>query len=336
VGLPAPRGGRPTTGYSTASGVLEDLRAEHPIADLVLRHRELTKLKSTYADALIEMVNAKTGRIHTSFNQTVTATGRLSSSDPNLQNIPVRTELGRRIRRAFVAGAEDMSLLSADYSQVELRIVAHCSGDPALRQAFAADRDIHRFVAAQVNGCAEDEVTDEMRQKAKAVNFGIIYGLSPYGLSRQIGVPLREAEEFIAGYFARYPRVKEFIGHTVDAARRDGFVKTLAGRRRRIEGIDSTGASRGAAERIAVNTVIQGTAADVIKRAMIDIHRDLPAVSPRSAMLMQIHDELVFEVPDDELGEVSRFVKDRMSGAIELEVPLKVDVGAGKNWAEVK
>jgi DNA polymerase-1 len=336
LGLPAPRGGRRTTGYSTASGVLEDLRAEHPIADLVLRHRELTKLKSTYADALIEMVNAKTGRIHTSFNQTVTATGRLSSSDPNLQNIPVRTELGRRIRRAFVAGAEDMSLLSADYSQVELRIVAHCSGDPALRQAFAADRDIHRFVAAQVNGCAEDEVTDEMRQKAKAVNFGIIYGLSPYGLSRQIGVPLREAEEFIAGYFARYPRVKEFIGHTVDAARRDGFVKTLAGRRRRIEGIDSTGASRGAAERIAVNTVIQGTAADVIKRAMIDIHRDLPAVSPRSAMLMQIHDELVFEVPDDELGEVSRFVKDRMSGAIELEVPLKVDVGAGKNWAEVK
>jgi DNA polymerase-1 len=336
LGLPTPRGGRRTTGFSTASNVLEGLRAEHPIADLVLRYRELSKLKSTYADALIEMVNEKTGRIHTSFNQTVTATGRLSSSDPNLQNIPVRTELGRRIRQAFVAGADDMSMLSADYSQVELRIVAHCSGDPALREAFAEDRDIHRFVAAQVNDCGEDEVTDEMRQKAKAVNFGIIYGLSPYGLSRQIGVPVREAEDFIAGYFRRYPRVKEFIGRTIDEARRDGYVKTLAGRRRRIEGINSTGASRSAAERIAVNTVIQGTAADLIKLAMIAIHRELPAVSERSAMLMQIHDELVFEVPDDELESVSEFVRDRMDEALELEVPLKVDVGTGKNWAEVK
>jgi DNA polymerase-1 len=334
--LPAPRGGRRTTGYSTASDVLESLREEHAIARLVLRYRELTKLKSTYADALLGMVNEQTGRIHTSFNQTVTATGRLSSSDPNLQNIPVRTELGRRIRQAFVAGEEDMSLLSADYSQVELRVLAHCSGDPALRNAFAEDRDIHRFVAAQVNGVAEDDVTPEMRQKAKAVNFGIVYGLSPYGLSRQIGVPLREAEEFISGYFGRYPKVKEFIGRTIDEARRDGYVKTLAGRRRRIEGLNAAGAARGAAERIAVNTVIQGSAADLTKLAMIEIHRGLPGVDRRAAMLMQIHDELVFEAPDEAVDDVARFVSERMVGALELEVPLKVDVGTGKNWADVK
>jgi DNA polymerase-1 len=229
-----------------------------------------------------------------------------------------------------------MSLLSADYSQVELRVLAHCSEDPALRNAFAQDRDIHRFVAAQVNGVAEEDVTPEMRQKAKAVNFGIVYGLSPYGLSRQIDVPLREAEQFISGYFERYPKVKEFIGRTIDQARRDGYVKTLAGRRRRIEGLNAAGAARGAAERIAVNTVIQGSAADLTKLAMIEIHRSLPEVSPRAAMLMQIHDELVFEAPDDEMDDVARFVSERMVGALELEVPLKVDVGTGKNWADVK
>jgi DNA polymerase-1 len=336
LGLTAPRGGRRTTGHSTASDVLEALRDEHPIADCVLRYRELSKLKSTYADALVGMVNPKTGRVHTSFNQTVTATGRLSSSDPNLQNIPVRMPLGRRIRRAFTAGADDMSLLSADYSQVELRVLAHCSADPALRRAFEEDRDIHRFVAAQVNGVPEEDVTDRMRQQAKAVNFGIIYGLSAYGLSKQIGVPVPEAERFIRSYFERYPKVREFIGKTVARARRDGFVRTLAGRRRRVEGINASGAARSAAERIAVNTVIQGTAADMIKLAMIAIHQGLPAVSERARMCIQIHDELVFEVPDSDLDAVGRFVTERMGAALDLDVPLKVSLAVGKNWADAK
>ncbi len=336
LGLPPPRNARRTTGYSTASDVLTDLKAQHPIADYVLQYRELAKLKSTYADALLEMVHPETGRIHASFNQTVTATGRLSSSDPNLQNIPVRTPLGRRIRTAFVPGQEDMSLLGADYSQVELRILAHCSGDRTLRRAFREDRDIHRFVAAQVNDVPEDQVTDLMRRRGKAVNFGIIYGLSPYGLSKQIDIPVEKAEQFIAGYFERYPRVKSFIGDTVERARQQGFVTTLAGRKRRIEGIRSGGATRSAAERIAVNTVIQGSAADLIKRAMIRIHRELPRVSPRANMLLQIHDELVFEAPDRELQEVRRFVTERMTGALELDVPLKVDTATGKNWAETK
>jgi DNA polymerase-1 len=334
--LPAPAGSRRTTGYSTASSVLEGLKGAHPIAAHVLEYRELSKLKGTYADALLGMVNEATGRIHASFNQTVTATGRLSSSDPNLQNIPVRTPLGRRIRSAFVAGRADMSLVSADYSQVELRIMAHCSGDRALRKAFAEDRDIHRFVAAQVNGVPEDEVTPLMRQRAKAVNFGIIYGLSPYGLSRQLGLPVPEAERFIEDYFARYPEVRQFIGRTVDRARRDGFVTTLAGRKRTIEGIRSTGATRSAAERIAVNTVIQGSAADLIKKAMIEIHAGLPDVSRDARLLLQIHDELVLEAPDAELGAVCGFVAARMGEAAELEVPLRVDTATGKNWAEVK
>jgi len=335
LGLPA-RGGRRTTGHSTASDVLETLRDRHPIADCVLRYRELAKLKSTYADALVGMVSPKTGRVHTSFNQTVTATGRLSSSDPNLQNIPVRTPLGRRIRQAFIAGADDMSLLSADYSQVELRVLAHCSGDPALRRAFEEDRDIHRFVAAQVNDVAEQDVTDAMRQQAKAVNFGIIYGLSAYGLSNQIGLPVPEAERFIRSYFDRYPMVRRFIGATIDRARRDGFVRTLAGRRRRVEGINASGAARSAAERIAVNTVIQGSAADMIKLAMIDIHGGLPAVSARARMCLQIHDELVFEVPHAERDAVGRFVTERMRNALPLDVPVKVSLAVGRNWAEAK
>jgi DNA polymerase-1 len=334
--LPPPRGKKTTHGYSTAAGVLQGLCEDHPICRYLLDYRELSKLKSTYADALLEMVNEESGRIHTSFNQTVTATGRLSSSDPNLQNIPVRTELGRRLRAAFVAGEPDMSLVSADYSQVELRVLAHCSGDPALRSAFEEGRDIHTFVAAQVHGVEQDEVTPEMRQKAKAVNFGIVYGQGPYGLSKSIGVSVQEAEQFITGYFERYPKVKEFIGSTVETARRDGFVRTLAGRKRFIEGINAGGATRAAAERISVNSVIQGSAADLIKLAMIRIHDELPAVSARSRMLMQIHDELVFEVPDEELEVVRPFIQREMEQALELAVPLVVDFAVAHNWADAK
>lgn len=229
-----------------------------------------------------------------------------------------------------------MSLLSADYSQVELRVLAHCSGDPALSQAFVEDRDIHRFVAAQVNGVAEDDVTDQMRRKAKAVNFGIVYGLGAYGLSRQIDVPLAEAEKFITSYFERYPMVKQFIGRTIDQARRDGYVRTLAGRKRNVENINAMGAARAAAERIAVNTVVQGSAADLIKLAMIAIHRGLPAVSERARMCVQIHDELLFEVPDADLDAVGRFVTECMTNALPLDVPVKVDLGVGKNWADAK
>jgi len=336
MGLPRPAGKQRTTGYSTDSSVLTDLAQQHPIASHLLRWRELSKLKGTYADALLKLVNPTTGRLHTSFHQTGTATGRLSSSEPNLQNIPVRTPLGRRIRRAFVPGEQDMVLLSADYSQVELRMLAHCSGDQTLQQAFREDRDIHRFVAAQVNDIPEAEVTPEMRQQAKAVNFGIIYGLSAYGLSRQIGVPLEQAQRFISDYFKRYPQVKRFIGATIAQARRDGYVRTLAGRRRSVPGIRASGAVRSAAERIAVNSVVQGSAADLIKMAMIAIARGLPGVSARSGMLLQIHDELLFEVPRADVDAVRSFVAEKMNGAMQLSVPLKVEVTVGRNWEETK
>ena len=334
--LPVPANKKRETGYSTDSSVLTGLKQHHPVAGHLLKYRELSKLKSTYADALRGMVNSRTGRLHASFNQTVTATGRLSSSEPNLQNIPVRTDLGRRIRAAFVPREEGMSLVSADYSQVELRILAHCSGDETLREAFKADRDIHGFVAAQIYGVPEQDVTAEMRRRAKAVNFGIIYGQGAYGLSRQIEVTFGEAAKFRDNYFERYPKVKEFIGDTIQSARRVGYVRTLAGRERKIYGIRSGGSVGRAAERIAVNTVIQGSAADLIKMAMINIHRELPKVSPSARMLLQIHDELVFEAPDAELDAVCGFVREKMSGAMELDVPLKVDVGTGKNWEEVK
>ena len=334
--LPRPRGKERTTGYATDSDVLGGLAQAHPIASHLLRWRELSKLKGTYADALRKLISPRTGMLHTSFNQTGTATGRLSSNEPNLQNIPVRTPLGRRIRAAFVPSKPDMSLLSADYSQVELRVLAHCSGDETLRDAFRRDSDIHRFVAAQVHDVPEDQVTAEMRGQAKAVNFGIVYGQSAYGLSRQIGISMSEAQRFIDGYFGRYPRVKQFIGETIALAREQGHVRTLAGRRRRISGIRSSGAVRSAAERMAVNSVIQGSAADLIKMAMNAVGAGLPSVSKRAAMLLQIHDELLFEVPDAEVDAVREFVVEKMSGAMTLDVPLKVEAGVGKNWAEVK
>lgn len=336
LGLPTPRGKKTTTGYSTARDVLEKLAGDHPIARYMLKYRKLSKLKSTYADALLEIVDSSTSRLHTSFNQTGTATGRLSSKDPNLQNIPVRTAMGRRIRKAFVPSEGGMLILGADYSQVELRVLAHCSGDETLRGAFQDGRDIHRFVAAQINDVPEEEVTSEMRDRAKAVNFGIVYGQTPYGLSGQLGISVPEARTFIERYFERYPRVREFIGQTVDRARKNGFVRTLSGRRRRITGIRGSGTVRSAAERVAVNSVIQGTAADMIKMAMITIDRELPGVSQRSALLVQIHDELLFEVPESDLEPVREFVVNEMKSAMDLSVPIEVDVASGTNWEEAK
>ncbi len=334
--LPVPKGKKRNTGYSTDQKVLTELAAEHEIADDLLRWRRLSKLKSTYADALVEIVNSRTGRLHTSFNQTGTATGRLSSSDPNLQNIPIRTSLGRRIRRAFVPSEPWMSFLSADYSQVELRVLAHCSGDKTLQDAFRADRDIHRFVAAQVYGIDETEVNEQMRGRAKAVNFGIVYGQTAYGLSRSLKISTEEAQTFIDEYFDRYPNIRKFINHTVAGACNNGYVKTLGGRMRPITGLGSEGVVRNAAERVAVNTVIQGSAADLIKIAMINIHRKLGEISQQSNMLIQIHDELLFEVPDDEMADVKTFVNDQMREAMKLSVPLKVDLVTGKNWEQAK
>jgi len=335
--LGLPKGKRTKTGASTSSAVLEQLAVKHRIAALVLEYRRLSKLKSTYVDALPQMVLPETGCIHTSFHQTGTATGRLSSSDPNLQNIPVRTEIGGRIRGAFIPPTEGYLLLSADYSQIELRVLAHVSGDAALREAFQADEDIHRFVAAQVHGVTPDAVTPEMRRAAKAVNFGIVYGLSAFGLSRSLRIPVQEAEAFIAEYFRRYPGVKDFIEKTVARAREDGFVTTLCGRRRALPGLkDRNRNARQFAERAAVNTVIQGTAADMIKIAMIRLHDRLKREGLRARMLLQIHDELLLELPPEEEKRLRALVTAEMCGALELAVPVKVDIAVGRNWLEAK
>ena len=327
------------TGHSTDQEVLEGLRGMHPLPDLILKYRSLSKLKSTYLDSLPHMVNPKTGRIHASFNQTVTATGRLSSSDPNLQNIPVRTEEGGRIRAAFIPESADQVLLSADYSQIELRLLAHFSGDPELVRAFREGRDIHAFVAAQVNGVELSQVTPAMRSRVKAVNFGIMYGLSPYGLSKQIGISPEEAREFIDRYYARYKGVERFFDEVLEGARKNGYVSTILDRRRYIEGVrppEERAQQRNQAERIAVNTVCQGSAADLIKVAMIHIHRRLRDEKLAARMLLQIHDELLFEVPRDEVKTLTDLVRREMTEAIELSVPLVVNVGAGDNWLETK
>jgi len=327
-------GRRTKTGFSTDNEVLERLAAEDPIAREVLEYRGLTKLKSTYLEALPKMVSKKTGRVHASFNQTGTATGRLSSSDPNLQNIPVRTPVGRRIRRAFIT-EPGWKLIAADYSQIELRIAAHLSGDAALTEAFEKGEDIHSFVARQIYGVCQGEVTPSMRRTAKAVNFGIIYGQSPYGLSRQLGITVGEAAEFIKEYFERYPGVEEYIEKTLEAAKRDGYVTTILGRRRYIGGIEARSPRNlNSAERMAVNTTIQGSAADLIKLAMLSIDRRHRRESSPVRMLMQIHDELVLECPEDLLADECAAVESDMAGALELSVPVVVNVGTGDNWLE--
>jgi DNA polymerase-1 len=322
------------TGYSTDVDVLEELAQQHPLPEKILEFRTLEKLRGTYVNALPKLVNPKTGRIHTSFNQAVAATGRLSSSDPNLQNIPIRTELGRRIRQGFVPGGPGLCLISADYSQIELRILAQISGDAALRDAFRKDLDVHRDTAARVFGVPPEQVNAEMRRRAKAVNFGVIYGISAFGLARNIGVGRGEAQKFIDHYFAQYPGVKTWLDQTIEEARTKGYVKTLMGRRRYLPEITASDRNtRSAAERMAVNAPVQGTAADIIKVAMIRLDKALAGA--RSRLLLQVHDELVVEAPEEDAPEVARTMKAIMENAMKLDVPLKVDVGIGKNWAEI-
>ena len=325
------------TGFSTDAGVLEELAVRYPIAAKIAQYRAFKKLKSTYADALPRMIHPGTGRVHTSFNQTMTATGRLSSSDPNLQNIPVRSDEGREIRRAFVPSGPDHRLLSADYSQIELRILAHFSGDEALCDAFRSDLDIHAFVAAEVHGVGVDDVDRDMRRQAKAVNFGIIYGLTPYGLSKGIGVPVNEAKRFIDAYFARYSKVRGFLDATVETARSQGYVTTMFGRRRYLRTIQSENdVERRYAERMAVNAVIQGTAADMAKIAMNRIYARIRDEERPARMLLQIHDELLFEVPAAAVDGEREMIETEMTAAGELNVPVKVNIGTGRDWLELK
>ena len=322
------------TGFSTNVDVLEELAHVHPLPAEILKYRTLAKLKSTYIDALPLMINPKTGRLHTSLNQTVTATGRLSSSDPNLQNIPIRTDVGREIRRAFIA-EQGASLLSADYSQIELRVLAHMSQDQSLIRTFQEDEDVHTRTASEIFGLPREEITSEMRRKAKAVNFGIIYGISAFGLAQDIGVSNSEAKRYIDNYFARYPGVREFLDRTIEEAKTKGSVFTLLGRRRFIPELASSNAAvRSFGERMAVNTPIQGTAADLIKLAMINIQKRLKREERRSKMILQVHDELVFEVPDPEIDAMKKLAREEMEGVLKLVVPIKVDMGVGKNWDE--
>jgi len=318
---------------STDADVLDGLADQHPIAGLILEYRTLGKLKNTYVDKLGAIIGPKTGRVHTSFNQTVTATGRLSSSNPNLQNIPIRTELGRKIRGAFVPEKENDCILSADYSQIELRLLAHFSGDETLRAAFAADQDIHRFVASQIYDVPLDQVTSEMRSRCKTVNFGIIYGQGALGLARNIGMSPAEAKQFIAEYFARYGSIRAFIDECIAKAKRTGYAETILGRRRRIADIKSNNPGfRAQAERLAVNTVIQGSAADLIKVAMVTIHRRIKTEQLPIRMILQVHDELVFEVPVAEAEKHAKWIADEMTNAIRFDVPLKVDTKCGPSW----
>ena len=325
------------TGYSTSAETLEELRDQHPIVDKVLTYRMWTKLRSTYLEGIGGLIRPATGRVHTSFNQTVTATGRLSSSDPNLQNIPVRTEEGRAVRALFEPGEGYDALLSADYSQIELRILAHMSGDATLIDAFRSGQDVHARTAAEVFGVPLSAVTGEQRRRAKAVNFGIVYGLSDFGLARDLGIGRKEAAGYIERYFERYHGVREFLDKTVADAHANGFVTTLYGRRRDLPAIHSRNfMQRSFAERMAMNTPIQGTAADLIKIAMIRAYDALCAANVQSRILLQVHDELVLEVMAAELGAVTEILRTAMSGAAELLVPLAVDVHTGKNWAEAK
>ncbi len=335
LGLPVIK--RTKTGASTDVEVLQALAAQgHRLPELLMEYRQLDKLLSTYVDALPRMVNPETGRIHTSFNQTIAATGRLSSTDPNLQNIPIRTEMGAEIRRGFVP-QEGHVFFSADYSQIELRILAHYSEDPAFVEAFRQGEDIHRQTAALIFGVPREDVTREMRDRAKTVNFAVIYGIGAFSLGNRLGISNAEGKQFIDAYFERFPGVRAYLDRQIELARAQGFVETLTGRRRYIPEITARNFSvRAFGERAATNAPIQGSSADIIKMAMIDIHRELKKGELRAKMLLQVHDELLFEVPREQVDDLRAMVKARMEGAIELKVPLLVETGVGENWLECK
>ncbi|MBU1905635.1 MAG: DNA polymerase I, partial [Candidatus Omnitrophica bacterium] len=325
------------TGPSTDEEVLRNLAEKHRLPGLLIEYRQLMKLKTTYVDALPELVDTATGKLHSSFNQAGTETGRLSSSNPNLQNIPVKTELGRSIRGAITASGGKDILLSCDYSQIELRILAHLSGDKTLIEAFRNDGDIHRATAKLISGCEECDVSDDMREVAKRVNFGIIYGLTSYGLSRDLKIRIDEAQIFIDTYFARYPKVKDYIQEQVSKAEKEGFVTTILGRRRYIPEINDKNQSiREFAKRKAINTPVQGSASDLIKLAMIQIHHQIKSKDLSATMVLQVHDELVFNLPVKELKEVKDLVKERMENVLKLAVPIKVDMKKGKNWLDLE
>lgn len=332
-----PKKKRTKTGYSTDVKVLEELAKIHELPRTLIDYRELTKLKSTYVDALPELVNPETGRVHTSYNQTIAATGRLSSSDPNLQNIPIRTEVGREIRRAFVPGDSDHVILDADYSQVELRVMAHLSKDPVLMEAFNNDEDIHAKTASLIFQVPPEDLTHEHRRKAKEINFGIMYGMGVYGLATRLHISNEQAREFITSYFALYAKVKEFVDKMHVQVEEHGYVTTLLNRTRYLPEIKSKNHNiREFARRTAVNTPIQGTAAELIKVAMINIWKKLKENNYQTKMIMQVHDELVFEAPKSEVDVVKELVKDEMENALKLDVPIKADVGVGPNWLEAK
>lgn len=328
-------GKKTKTGYSTNVEVLEALKYEHPIIPAILQYREIVKLKSTYLDGMIPLID-KNGRIHTSFRQAVTATGRLSSTEPNLQNIPIRKESGKRIRKMFVP-ADGNVLVCGDYSQIELRLMAHMSGDEAMIAAFNEGEDFHRSTAAKLFGVPFDAVTQDMRRSAKAVNFGIIYGISDFGLSVDLGISVPQARRYMQNYFATYPGVKKFMEDCVTFAKENGYVKTLYGRRRFIPELKSSVyATRAFGERVAMNMPLQGTASDIIKVAMIEVQKQLEQGNFRAKLIMQVHDELIIDCPEDEKDKVSRLLKDCMQNVIKLDVPLIADVGSGKNWLEAK
>ncbi|MBI5098458.1 MAG: DNA polymerase I [Nitrospirae bacterium] len=322
------------TGFSTDIDVLEQLALEHELPREIIEYRGLSKLKNTYVDALPRIVNPGTGRLHTSFNQTITATGRLSSSEPNLQNIPVRGEWGTKIREAFIA-EEGCLLLSSDYSQIELRVLAHLSRDPGLIEVFQRDGDIHTRTALELFGVSANEVTAEMRRRAKTVNFGIVYGISPYGLSKELGIPPDESRDYIDTYFAKHAGVKGFMDRTIEQATGTGFVVTLFGRKRQIPELKSSNKNTSQlGERLAINSPVQGSAADIIKISMLNIWRRLKKENLKTRMLLQVHDELLFEVPEEEKAVIMPLVKEEMENAVKIEVPLKVEICIGKNWAE--
>jgi DNA polymerase-1 len=322
------------TGYSTDVEVLTKLAPTHELPAKLLRYRTLDKLKSTYADALQELISSKTGRIHTSFNQTITATGRLSSSNPNLQNIPIRKEEGKKIRQAFIP-KEGHTLISADYSQIELRILAHCAEDEILIEAFKNDEDIHTRTAKEVFQVMPEFITDDLRSQAKTINFGIVYGMSGFRLANDLNISRKMATAYIDNYFKRYSGVKKFIDATIENTRKTGEVSTIFGRKRRLDDINSSNANvRGFAERAAVNTPIQGSAADLIKLAMIKLESALLKNNMAAKMLLSVHDEIIFECPFEEKDKLIALAKDIMENVYPLKVPLKVNFGSGQNWAE--